>query len=136
MTPSGIAPASISRWTAVAEDLAIRWRRSSEPEVWGIPASPNDSLIVHGTPSSGGGAAGASGELSRASAASASARAASKRVATIAFTAGLRASISSMCASMTARAVSSRERIAAASSSAERSVRRGGAETASIDAPI
>ena len=54
MTPSGIAPASTSRWTAVAECSATTSLRASEPEVCGIPATANDSLIVHGTPSSGG----------------------------------------------------------------------------------
>ncbi len=50
VTPSGIAPSATSRFTAVAVPSAITCSRSSEPEVCGIPASANDSLIVTGTP--------------------------------------------------------------------------------------
>ena len=133
VTPSGIAPAATSRSTAVAERSATSSRRATEPEVWGIPATANDSLIVQGTPSSGGGSLRPRREPSSRSASSASARAASKRVATSALTAAFRSSIRAMWASTTSRAVSLRSRIAAASSSAERSVRwseRGGAATA------
>ena len=132
VTPSGIAPAATSRLTIVAERSATISRRASEPDVFGIPSSANDSLIVHGTPSSGGSSAPGWLAATSSSAASASARASSKRVATIALTAGLRRSIRAMWASTTSRAVSSRSRIAAASSSAERSV-TGGVPTATAD---
>ena len=122
VTPSGIAPASTRRWTAVAERSATTSRRPSEPDVWGIPSSANDSLIVHGTPSSGGRSSSVPAAATRSSAASASARAASKRVATIALMRGLTASTSAMCSSTTSRARSSPARIAAANSSAELSV--------------
>jgi hypothetical protein len=51
--------------------------RATSPAAFGMPASAIDSLIVHGTPSSGGSVAGSSAAATRASAASASASAAS-----------------------------------------------------------
>ena len=49
-TPIGIAPASARRLTATAFVDATTFSRSSEPAVFGIPSTANDSLIETGTP--------------------------------------------------------------------------------------
>ena len=131
MTASGIAPASRRRRAAGAVSAA-RWsRRLSRPAQLGIPASAIDSLIVHGTPSSGGRASCSPAAAMVWSAASASASAASKRSAASALRRGWTARRRSTCACTTSRDETSPPRIAAARSEAERSVsRRGGAATA------
>jgi len=77
VSPSGIAPASISRCATGAVVSARTSLRASSPPQFGIPATAIDSLIVQGTPSSGGSWSLGEDAAIRASAASASARASS-----------------------------------------------------------
>ena len=75
VTASGIAPRPSSR-VAVEADSADTWPlRATTPDVFGIPSSQIDSLIVQGTPSSGGSSSPLAAAATRSSAASASARA-------------------------------------------------------------
>ncbi len=50
VTPSGIAPASIMRWTVGAFSGARHALRETRPAQLGIPFIAIDSLIVQGTP--------------------------------------------------------------------------------------
>ena len=119
VTPSGIAPASISRWTEGAL-VGLRYsRRATRPADCGMPSTAIVSLTVNGTPSSGGTSAP---EAMSASAEAASSSAASKRSATTALIRGANRRWSSMCALTTSTAVNSRWRIASASETAERVV--------------
>ena len=54
VTPSGIAPAERSRSTTVASLLATTSRRAHSPDEFGMPSNAKASLMVHGTPWSGG----------------------------------------------------------------------------------
>src|SRR5207302_800739 len=81
VTPSGIAPASISLCTGGAVSVARNSRRATRPVDCGMPRSAIDSLTVNGTPSSGGSVSPDPAEAIRVSAAVASARACSKRSA-------------------------------------------------------
>jgi len=60
VTPSGIAPAARSRATAGASSVEMMCRRATSPAVLGMPESWKDSLMVQGTPCSGGRLAGPS----------------------------------------------------------------------------
>jgi hypothetical protein len=75
VSPSTIAPASISRCATGAVVSARSSLRARSPPQFGIPATAIDSLIVHGTPSSGGRSSPSPAAATRASAASASVRA-------------------------------------------------------------
>ena len=90
VTPSGIAPASISRCTGGAVSTARKSRRITRPVDCGMPCSAIDSLTVNGTPSSGGSASPAPAAAIRESAAAASSRACSKRSAASALMRGAR----------------------------------------------
>jgi hypothetical protein len=89
VTPRGMKPASMSRWTAGALVSARRSRRATRPAQLGIPATEMDSLTVHGTPRNGG--RSFSPRAMRASAASASRRASAKRSQASALVRGWRA---------------------------------------------
>ena len=54
VTPSGMAPAARIRFTTVASSVATTSRRAQSPAVLGIPSKAKASLMVHGTPWSGG----------------------------------------------------------------------------------
>ena len=112
VTPSGIAPASIMRWTVGAFSVLRTWLRETRPAQLGIPAIAIDSLIVQGTPRNGGSSSRSVAAATRASAASASSRAASKRSTTTALMRSCMCSMRSMCASTTSRELISRVRIA------------------------
>ncbi len=58
VTPSGIRPASSRRWTVGAFSVLRHSRRETSPAQLGIPSIAIDSLIVQGTPSSGGSVSG------------------------------------------------------------------------------
>src|SRR4051812_50183057 len=58
VSPSGTAPASRSRATVGASRSARKSRRLTRPAALGRPSAAKDSLIVHGTPCSGGRAPG------------------------------------------------------------------------------
>jgi hypothetical protein len=82
-----------------------------------MPTSAKHSLMVQGTPCSGGSDA-ASSLARRRSASSASARASSKRVATTALSVGFTRSTSAMQASTISRELTARRRMRAATSTA------------------
>ena len=77
VTPSGIAPASIMRWTVGAFFGERYWLRETRPAQLGIPFIAIASLIVQGTPWKGGSVSTSVVAATSASAASASSRAAS-----------------------------------------------------------
>ena len=118
VTPSGMAPASRRRCTVTQSSVATTLRRETSPDVFGMPSNAKFSLIVQGTPCSGGRCL-VSPDWTQRSAASASARARRKRSLTIALITGFTRSICAIWASTACLEVISPLRIRRASSAAE-----------------